>query len=249
AIKVVTPFCKLIPGETRVQAINFELKRRGPRLSHYYNADAIILDKVFDQELVILEMTGPYGLKDITGETTDHVNAAYGLLAMLHKIAFCYEYANVDLFKKLKVYFIHAAYKRIRFWYFGLVSEQLYVLDRVGSALLPIQHVGSKKEFMDVTNMMWELKSSIDFSHGLLQEIKRSQEKNKQIIEKRLEGYEKIIKLEYLLAGSAEVKLSSRVSEAEDIYVFSSPLGPQSPVDTIFSRIPSTFVPSSSRLR
>ncbi|CAO3627515.1 unnamed protein product [Mucor hiemalis] len=226
---MVTPYCKFIPGETRVQAINFELKRRGLSLSHYYNADGILLDKEFDLELVILETTGPFGLKDITRETNDHIKAAYGLLAMLHKIAYCYEYADADIFKKLKVYFIHAADERIRFWSFGLVSEQLYIFDRVGSAVLPMDHVGTKKEFMDITNMMWELKTNIDHSHELLQEIKRSHEKNKQIIEERLHGYEKVTKLEYLLAESAEVKLSSRVSEAEDIYIFSSPLCPQSP--------------------
>lgn len=69
----------------------------------------------------------------------------------------------------------------------------------------------------------------MDYSHEILQEIKRSHEKNKQIIEERLHGYEKVRKLEYLLAESAEVKLSSRVSEAEDIYVFSSPICPKSP--------------------
>ncbi|KAI7904174.1 uncharacterized protein BX663DRAFT_559893 [Cokeromyces recurvatus] len=209
---MVTPYCKFIPGETRVQAINFELKRRGLSLSHYYNADGILLDKDFDLELVILETTGPFGLKDITRETTDHIKAAYGLLAMSHKIAYCYEYADANIFNKLKVYFIHAADERIRF-----------------RAVLPIDHTGTKKKFMDITNMMWELKTSIDHSHELLHENKRSHEKNKQFIEEHLYGYEKIRKLEDLLAESAEVNLFPRVPEAEDIYVFSSPLCPQSP--------------------
>lgn len=56
-------------------------------------------------------------------------------------------------------------------------------------------------------------------------------EKNKQLIEERLHSNEKVIKLKGLLAQSAEVKLSSPVSEAEDIYVFSSPLSPHSPYD------------------
>ncbi|GAA5817528.1 hypothetical protein MFLAVUS_011076, partial [Mucor flavus] len=84
-VKMVTPYCKFIPGETRLQAIKFELERRGLSPSHYYNADGILLDKSCDMELALLETTGPFGLKDITRETTDHVKAAYGLLAMLHK--------------------------------------------------------------------------------------------------------------------------------------------------------------------
>jgi hypothetical protein len=62
-----------------------------------------------------------------------------------------------------------------------------------------------------------------------LQEIKKSHETNKQLMEERLNGYEKVKRLDRLLADNAEVKLSSRVSEADDIYVYSSPLCPDSP--------------------
>lgn len=48
-------------------------------------------------------------------------------------------------------------------------------------------------------------------------------------MEERLNGYEKVKRLDRLLADNAEVKLSSRVSEADDIYVCSSPLCPDSP--------------------
>ncbi|GAA5810274.1 hypothetical protein MFLAVUS_003694 [Mucor flavus] len=71
--------------------------------------------------------------------------------------------------------------------------------------------------------------TSIDYSHELLQEIKKSHKKNKQLMEKRLNGYEKVRILDRLLAGNVEVKLSSRVSEAEDIYVYNPPLCPDSP--------------------
>ncbi|KAI8081923.1 uncharacterized protein B0P05DRAFT_578882 [Gilbertella persicaria] len=222
AIKMVTPYCKFIPGETRLQAINYELKRRGLSLSHYYNADGILIDKDFDLELVILETTGPFGLKDVPRETTDHIKAAYGLLAMLHKVAYCYEYADADIFKKLKVYFVHAAEERLRLWSFGLVQKELYIFNRVRSANLSLTHIGSKENFMDVTNLMWELKINIDNSHKILQDIKKNHEENKKAIEQGLDGHEKIKKLEELLAETAEVKLSSRVSEAEDIYVFPS---------------------------
>ncbi|KAL9549655.1 hypothetical protein MBANPS3_005113 [Mucor bainieri] len=229
AVKMVTSCCKFIPGETRLQAINFELRRRGLSLSNFYNADGILLDKEFDLEISILETSGPFALKDIKRETTDHIKAAYGLLAMLHRVAYLYEYADADTFKKLRVYFVHAADTKIRVWSFGLVSEQLYVLERIGSAILPVDHIDSMQEFKDVTNMMWDLKTSIDLTHKQLEEIKKSHEANKHIIEGRLQGHENIKKLESLLAESADVKLSSRVSDAEDIYVFSSPLAPQSP--------------------
>ncbi|GAA5799278.1 hypothetical protein HPULCUR_004688 [Helicostylum pulchrum] len=37
---MVTPYCKFIPGETRLQAIKLELERGGLSPSNYYNADA-----------------------------------------------------------------------------------------------------------------------------------------------------------------------------------------------------------------
>lgn len=157
-VKMVTPYCKFIPGETRLQAIKFELERQGLSLSNYYNADGILIDKTFDMELALLETTGPFGLKDTTRETTDHVKAAYGLMAMLHKVAYSYIYADADIFLKLRVYFIHAAGEKIRLWSFGLVSKELYAFYRIRSAVLPVNHVDSKEGFKGITNMMWELK-------------------------------------------------------------------------------------------
>lgn len=157
-VKRVTPYCKFIPGETRLQAIKFELERQGLLLSNYYNADGILIDKSCDMELALLETTGPFGLKDITRETTDHVKAAYGLMAILHKVAYSYIYADADIFLKLKVYFIHPAGEKIRLWFFGLVSRELYVIYRIRSTVLPANYVDSKEEFEGITNMMWELK-------------------------------------------------------------------------------------------
>lgn len=88
AVKMVTSCCKFIPGETRLQAINFELRRQGLSLSSFYNADAILLDKELDLELAILETSGPFGLKDVKRETTNHIKAAYKLLVILHGVAY-----------------------------------------------------------------------------------------------------------------------------------------------------------------
>ncbi|KAL0141883.1 hypothetical protein V8B55DRAFT_1434564 [Mucor lusitanicus] len=73
---------------------------------------------------------------------------------MLHRVAYLYKYADTDTFKKLRVHFIHAADTKIRVWSFGLVSEQLYVVKRIESAILPVDHVDSMQEFKDVANMM-----------------------------------------------------------------------------------------------
>lgn len=102
----------------------------------------------------------PFGLKDIKRETTDHVKGAYGLLAMIHKVAYSFIYADDDIFFRFKVYFIHATGKKKKsvFGSFGLVSEKLYVFSRIRRAKLPASHIDFRKKFKDITNMMWELK-------------------------------------------------------------------------------------------
>ncbi|KAI7892675.1 uncharacterized protein EV154DRAFT_187061 [Mucor mucedo] len=102
-IKLVTPYCKFIPGETRLQAIKFELERRRLSTSSFYNADGVLIDNSSGMELALLETTGPFGLKNIPRETTDHAKAVYGLMAMLHNIAYTYIYADADIFLRLRV--------------------------------------------------------------------------------------------------------------------------------------------------
>lgn len=65
-----------------------ELVRLGLSLAMFYNANGVIINKSFDAELVLLETFGPFGACTNNKETTDHIKAAYGLLAMLHGIAY-----------------------------------------------------------------------------------------------------------------------------------------------------------------
>lgn len=48
-------------------------------------------------------------------------------------------------------------------------------------------------------------------------------------MEERLNGYKKVRRLDRLLADNAQVKMTSHVFEADDIYVYSSLLCPDSP--------------------
>ncbi|KAI7901765.1 uncharacterized protein BX663DRAFT_437069, partial [Cokeromyces recurvatus] len=76
-VVMATRSCRFIPGETRLQAIKLELKRHELSTGNYYNADGIIVDKESDLELVLLEISGPFNLSDISRETTDHIKDAY----------------------------------------------------------------------------------------------------------------------------------------------------------------------------
>ncbi|KAI7876495.1 uncharacterized protein EV154DRAFT_555722 [Mucor mucedo] len=67
-------------------------------------------------------------LETFNNESGSHIEislstekAAYGLLSMLHAIAYQFNYADITLFKKMKVLFVHAAKKKD----FGLSILQL----------------------------------------------------------------------------------------------------------------------------
>lgn len=152
------PNCICIPGEVRLQAVRCELVRRGLSLSNFYNADGIIKYSKLNLELVLLETSGPFNKCSSNKKNTDHIKAAYGLLAMLNSIAYKYCYADVDLFKKLKVYFVHAAGDKVRLWSLNLATAKIYVLNRQRSSQVPVQSYGCKENVMAIVNMMWELK-------------------------------------------------------------------------------------------
>ncbi|KAG1640971.1 hypothetical protein G6F44_006296 [Rhizopus delemar] len=149
-------------------------------------------------ELVLLETSGASGNDDIRRETTDYVKAAYGLLALLHTVAYKYAYADIVIFNQLKVCFVHAANDKVRLWAFCLVSKELYVLNRADSSMLPTDPSKAENDF------------------------RKSHEQNKLFAEGNPNSC--IEQLDTYLVEVAEVKLSSQVLDAEDIHVNSSPL-------------------------
>lgn len=103
---------QFVPGEVRLNTIRNELIRRGLHTTTYYNADGIIIENKHNLEVVLLETSGAYDSCSSNKETTDHIKAAYGLLAMLHTAARLYNCADVELFKKLNIPFVHVAKKK-----------------------------------------------------------------------------------------------------------------------------------------
>lgn len=151
---------RFVPGEVRLNAIKSELIRRGFSTSMYYNADGVIIEKTHDLEVALLETSGAYDACTHNKETTDHVKVAYGLLAMLHSAAHSYKYADVKLFKKLAIPFVHVAKKKIRLWTLNLATNETYVLPRRRSCTVPTTNINCKENLMATANLMWELQVS-----------------------------------------------------------------------------------------
>ncbi|GAA5800100.1 hypothetical protein HPULCUR_005522 [Helicostylum pulchrum] len=154
-----TPSCMFYPGETRLKAISNELRRQELTSQSYYNADGIIFHIDSLLELCLLETTGPFGLVDIPRESNDQVKAAYGLLSMLHTIAYEFDHADIEIFRKQRIYFVHAAQNYIRLWSFSLVDKELYILTRIDSSSVPTSvSKNFEMEFKKVVNLFWKLK-------------------------------------------------------------------------------------------
>ncbi|CEP12587.1 hypothetical protein [Parasitella parasitica] len=224
AVVSCLPHCVFYPGETSLQAINNELLRLGLSTKSYYNADGIVLDNASGFELCLLETSGPYGLMDEGRETTDRIKAAYGLLSMLHTVAHKFIHADIEVFKKLKVCFVHAHQNQVRLWTFSLVGRHLYALTRVDSAIIPTCYSDTfKDDFKHFSHLFWRIKMLTEIANDSLKEIERSHEEARAaasvVVLPRLDDF---------LIDGAEVKLSSRVTNVEDIFVSSSPVLPDS---------------------
>ncbi|CAO3657010.1 unnamed protein product [Mucor hiemalis] len=207
------------PGEVRLNAIKSELVRRGLSTANYYNADGVIIDITHNMEVALLETSGAYGVCSSNKETTDHVKAAYGLLAMLHTVALSYNYADIQLFNELHIPFIHVTKKKIRLWTLNLTINKTYVLHRRRSCTVPITNTSCNDDIMATGNLMWELKEIIGNVSRILGALKKSHESNTTIVN--------AVKLESFLAETVDVKLPCKhLYDDEDIFLSSSPLRP-----------------------
>lgn len=99
-------------GKTRLKAM---AKRSNELVTEnddaaVYKADGIIslyeLDKL---KVLLLETSGHYNNKDASKISFDHHKGLFGTLSMIKAIAEKYSFGSVEAFKKVKVFFLHAA--------------------------------------------------------------------------------------------------------------------------------------------
>lgn len=89
-----------------------------------------------------------------TKKNFDHIKAAYGVPAMFHTTAYRRNCADIELFKKLKVPFVHAAGDKIRLWTLNLATSEFPILNHQQSFRVPVAHKSSKDKLTYVVNMV-----------------------------------------------------------------------------------------------
>ena len=79
-----------------------------------YKADGLVkMYGVSNLEILLLETSYHFGSKDKCKAAFDHHKGLFGSLAMLKPIADCFSLGTMETFKKVKVFFAHAAGKYI----------------------------------------------------------------------------------------------------------------------------------------
>ena len=106
----LTPF--FVPGEESLQATSEQLMIGSKKYDNRktYHADGIIrLHDLYDLEVLLLETSVCFENKDEKKISFDNVKGMFALLAMIKFVADRFSYAFVELFQKLKLYYIQAS--------------------------------------------------------------------------------------------------------------------------------------------
>lgn len=106
--------CCFFLGEIDLNAMTMQLQSQGitdGRLK--YNADGKILVGDLSTEILLSEVSSPYG-ENSKGKTSfDHHKVMFGLLAMIRTIASLYKYGSFETLSRLKLHFVHTHGKLI----------------------------------------------------------------------------------------------------------------------------------------
>ncbi|KAI9470665.1 MAG: hypothetical protein EXX96DRAFT_622871 [Benjaminiella poitrasii] len=106
------------PGEATLEAMKCQVKsaRIGEDEKYYYKADGLIkLYGMKKLEILLMETSNFFGCKDKSKHSFDHHKGVYGIVVMLKVIAENRNFGTISTFKKIKVFFLHAAGKSLRF--------------------------------------------------------------------------------------------------------------------------------------
>ncbi|KAG0172235.1 hypothetical protein DFQ28_009970 [Apophysomyces sp. BC1034] len=159
---------KFWPGEVALNS----MPSKNEENKHAYNADGIIrLDD--DIEILLLETSGPFNNSDKPRHAFDHVKGAFGLRCMLRKIISKFHYGDIDILKKLQVFFVHARGQCIHVWKMEIPVEEVLVMERVLKIEVPRSPAESFK-LLKLADAFWALKNLMDTSLDVIRELENS---------------------------------------------------------------------------
>ncbi|KAI8334726.1 hypothetical protein BC941DRAFT_356201 [Chlamydoabsidia padenii] len=151
-----------IPGEEHLHAMTKQLERIGSRHDDRYKADGIIkVNTLFDLEIMVLETSSRFGNRDRTKHSFDLHKAMFGLLAMLKTIADQFEYASIESFEQLKIYFVHVSGDVCHIWSLKYNANGSYLFCREDKAKLHQKFEEKDDHLLSLCNFFGNLKEKI----------------------------------------------------------------------------------------
>ncbi|KAI9310713.1 hypothetical protein BX666DRAFT_2032649 [Dichotomocladium elegans] len=139
-----------------------------------FNVDGTLrVSTLSNAELLTLEVTGAYGMKDRSRSGYDFVKGAFSCLAMLRKVAHAYYAAGFDHFSKIRMYFLHAKERKVKLWAVYTPEPGVNLMQLVKEAEVP-DSFDDMHMISDLLNFWWELvirtKSAITALEALKEE-------------------------------------------------------------------------------
>lgn len=218
---------KFNPGEYHLEAIAAEFDRRRIGNKQHYKADGCISLNINNakHELVLLEVSGHYKLKDEPRFTKDHVKAGYGLVAMLNQIVYQYKYASFEIFTAIRLYFVHVKNTKLRLWSFEMASPGIYILNLVDSQTLPDSFATSELALESLCIELWNLKEMLDSTILNIQLLAKSDAENQRAFNRKRRGTPNLkpTLLPDALKITPQVKLGvNRINDYQELDICSS---------------------------
>lgn len=169
------------PGEEPLQAMIEQLTIMDSKVDKRktYNADGVIrLHELYDLEILLLETAGSFQSKDERKISFDNIKGMFALFAMMKTVADRFDYASVELFKKLKLYFVQASDEYLRLWSIQYISNGTYKFNGEDKIVVVEDRSHVEQMLPSLLDFFYLVKTSLAKTCGLLQQLKHQHEQN-----------------------------------------------------------------------
>ncbi|OBZ83010.1 hypothetical protein A0J61_08944 [Choanephora cucurbitarum] len=177
-------------GEYKLESIKHEIERRNDdKLKDCsYNADGCHTTIVGGKnvELSLLEVTGAFGITDVSRGTKDHIKGCFGALAMLQEIAHLFSFGSIEAFYSIRVFFVQALNQDIRLWSLEQVSKGVCVMELIETATVPTNFADIETYIRDICNLMWLYKNGLEKSIRQIEQLQREDREVRLKISRKL---------------------------------------------------------------
>ncbi|KAG0165188.1 hypothetical protein DFQ30_008850 [Apophysomyces sp. BC1015] len=156
--------------------MSIQLKLQGLLDSrHKYLADGVVrFDE--DKEILLLETSSAYSTATAEKISFDHHKGMFGLLSMMKTTADQYKYASFEIFRKLKLHFVHVHGTAVRHWTMSVPDSNIYLMCKEQRAEIPRKFADKGTQSLPFVLLYLNLAAAIQNSVETLSALEASHE-------------------------------------------------------------------------